>query len=172
MDTGVLPVGRLPMYHREVTACLEARRSLLFVICLENQGNDSSNEHAELKNPFPCNIHNRHPLSTGGKEASPPKKSRGTAYRGTTGSTVNSISHDSTDCKEKGAVCIARQGAVQADTVNGTKPQSRGAAIREERTEETAKFAKKGLPNGTKHDIMPCVSGRRAPCQHWDVAKR
>ena len=39
-------------------------------------------------------------LSIGGKEASPPKKSWGTAYRGTTGSTVNSISRDSTDCKE------------------------------------------------------------------------
>ena len=50
------------MCHREVTACLEARRLLLFVICLENQGNDSSNEHAELKNPFPCNIHTCHEL--------------------------------------------------------------------------------------------------------------
>ena len=50
------------MCHREVTACLEARRLLLFVICLENQGNDSSNEHAELKNSFPCNIHTCHEL--------------------------------------------------------------------------------------------------------------
>ena len=51
------------MLHREVTARLEAWRLLLFIICLENQGNDSSNEHAELKNPFPCNIHTCHPLS-------------------------------------------------------------------------------------------------------------
>ena len=110
------------MLHREVTARLEARQLLLFIICLENQGNDSSNEHAELKNPFPCNIHTchelrsdchrqsfyfyslrdapPHSLTIGGKEASPPTKSRGTAYRGTTGSTGNSISQDSTDCKE------------------------------------------------------------------------
>ena len=91
---------------------------------------------------------------------------------GTAGSTMDSISHDSTDCKGKSVGCIARQGAVQADTANGAKPQSRGAAIREESRSETAKFAKKGLPNGTKHDIIPRVSGRRAPCQHWDVAKR
>ena len=50
------------MLHREVTARLEAWRLLLFIICLENQGNDSSNEHAELKNPFPCNIHTCHEL--------------------------------------------------------------------------------------------------------------
>ena len=50
------------MLHREVTARLEARQLLLFIICLENQGNDSSNEHAELKNPFPCNIHTCHEL--------------------------------------------------------------------------------------------------------------
>ena len=109
------------MLHREVTARLEAWRLLLFIICLENQGNDSSNEHAELKNPFPCNIHTchelrsdchrqsfyfyslrdapPHSLTIGGKEASPPTKSRGTAYRGTTGSTGNGILQDSTDCK-------------------------------------------------------------------------
>ena len=50
------------MLHREVTARLEAWRLLLFIIYLENQGNDSSNEHAELKNPFPCNIHTCHEL--------------------------------------------------------------------------------------------------------------
>ena len=50
------------MLHREVTARLEAWRLLLFIICLENQGNDSSNEHAGLKNPFPCNIHTCHEL--------------------------------------------------------------------------------------------------------------
>ena len=112
------------MLHREVTARLEAWRLLLFIICLENQGNDSSNEHAELKNPFPCNIHTCHELRSdchrqsfyfyslrdapphsftiGGKKKynHPRKKSRGTAYRGTTGSTGNSISQDSTDCKE------------------------------------------------------------------------
>ena len=174
MNTGVLPVGRLPHALRRDNRYFGERRLSLLVICLENQGNDSSNEHAELKNPFPCNIHTCHPLSftIGGKEASPPKKSRETAYRGTTGSTMDSISHDSTDCKGKSVGCIARQGAVQADTANGAKPQSRGAAVREERRPETANFAKKGLPNGAKHVIMLCVSGRRAPRQHWDVAKR
>ena len=103
MDTGVLPVGRLPHALRRDNRYFGGQRLSLLVICLENQGNDSSNEHAELENSFPCNIHTCHPLSftIGGKEASPPKKSRGTAYRGAAGSTVDSISHDSTDCKEK-----------------------------------------------------------------------
>ena len=102
MDTGVLPVGRLPHALRRDNRYFGGQRLSLLVICLENQGNDSSNEHAELENSFPCNIHTCHPLSftIGGKEASPPKKSRGTAYRGTTGSTGNGISQDSTDCKE------------------------------------------------------------------------
>ena len=117
------------MLHREVTARLEAWRLLLFIICLENQGNDSSNEHAELKNPFPCNhschelrsdCHRQsfyfyslrdappHSFTIGGKEASPPTKSRGTAYRGTTGSTGNGISQDSTDCKENSGQSCAK----------------------------------------------------------------
>lgn len=50
------------MLHREVTARLEAWRLLLFIICLKKQSNDSGNEHAELKNPFPCNIHTCHEL--------------------------------------------------------------------------------------------------------------
>ena len=44
----VLPVGRLPLHHREVTVILEEWRLLLFAI-LENQTNDSQNDHAELK---------------------------------------------------------------------------------------------------------------------------
>ena len=117
MDTGVLPVGRLPHALRRDNRYFGGQRLSLLVICLENQGNDSSNEHAELENSFPCNIHTCHPLSftIGGKEASPPKKSRGTAYRGT-GSTTDSVAQISTDCKkiERGisrsnaAICPAR----------------------------------------------------------------
>ena len=50
------------MLHREVTARLEARQLLLFIVCLKKQSNDSGNGHAELKNPFPCNIHTCHEL--------------------------------------------------------------------------------------------------------------
>ena len=46
-------------------------------------------------------------LRLGGKEASPPKKSRGTAYRGT-GSTTDSVAQISTDCKKR-AGHIAQQ---------------------------------------------------------------
>ena len=114
MDTGVLPVGRLPHALRRDNRYFGGQRLSLLVICLENQGNDSSNEHAELENSFPCNIHTCHPLSftIGGKEASPPKKSRGTAYRGTTGSTGNGISQDSTDCKGSTAQLRLRVSAV------------------------------------------------------------
>ena len=79
MNTGVLPVGRLPHALRRDNRYFGGQRLSLLVICLENQGNDSSNEHAELENSFPCNIHTCHPLSftIGGKEASPPKKNRG-----------------------------------------------------------------------------------------------
>ena len=109
MDTGVLPVGRLLHALRRDNRYFGGQRLSLLVICLENQGNDSSNEHAELENSFPCNIHTCHPLSftIGGKEASPPKKSRGTAYRGT-GSTTDSVAQISTDCKKR-AGHIAQQ---------------------------------------------------------------
>ena len=46
-------------------------------------------------------------LTIRGKEASPPKKSRGTAYRGT-GSTTDSVAQISTDCKKR-AGHIAQQ---------------------------------------------------------------
>ena len=64
---------------------------------------------AAMSMPFPCNIHTCHPLSftIGGKEASPPKKSRETAYRGT-GSTTDSVAQISTDCKKR-AGHIAQQ---------------------------------------------------------------
>ena len=62
MVTGVLPVGRLPHALRRDNRYFGGQRLSLLVICLENQGNDSSNEHAELKNPFPCNIHTCHEL--------------------------------------------------------------------------------------------------------------
>ena len=104
MDTGVLPVGRFPVRLQRSNRGCGSQRLLLFIIDLENQSNASSNEHAELKNSFPCNIHTCHPLSftiRGKRSITPRKKSRGTAYRGAAGSTRNSISHHSTDCKEK-----------------------------------------------------------------------
>ena len=78
MDTGALPVGRLPHALRRDNRYFGGQRLSLLVICLENQGNDSSNEHAELKNSIPCN-HNRHPLSftIGGKRSITPEKNRG-----------------------------------------------------------------------------------------------
>ena len=52
------------------------RLSLLVIVGLENQGNDSSNDHAELKNSFPCNHAITPSLSIGGKRRLlPPKKS-------------------------------------------------------------------------------------------------
>ena len=79
MDTGVLPVGRLPHALRRDNRYFGGQRLSLLVICLENQGNDSSNEHAELENSFPCNIHTCHPLSftIGGKRSITPEKNRG-----------------------------------------------------------------------------------------------
>ena len=47
-DTKGAASRRLPLHHREVTVILEEWRLLLFVI-LENQSNDSQNDHAELK---------------------------------------------------------------------------------------------------------------------------
>ena len=50
------------MDQKEVIASVRGRRLLLFVIIvsLDNQGNDSGNDHAELKESFPCN-HNHPP---------------------------------------------------------------------------------------------------------------
>ena len=83
MDTGVLPVGRLPHALRRDNRYFGERRLSLLVICLENQGNDSSNEHAELKNPFPCNIHTCHPLSFDwGQRSITPEKIEGNRLPG------------------------------------------------------------------------------------------
>ena len=62
---------------------MESRRLSLLVVCLENQSNDSGNEHAELKNSIPCN-HNRHPLSftIGGKRSITPEKIEGNRLPG------------------------------------------------------------------------------------------
>ena len=58
--------------YKEVTACLEAGRLLLFIFCLDNQGDKCDKENAELKQFLPCN-HTDHPLSFDwGREASPP----------------------------------------------------------------------------------------------------
>ena len=83
MNTGVLPVGRLPHALRRDNRYFGERRLSLLVICLENQGNDSSNEHAELKNPFPCNIHTCHPLSFDwGQRSITPEKIEGNRLPG------------------------------------------------------------------------------------------
>ena len=76
------------------------RLSLLVIVGLENQGNDSSNDHAELKNSFPCNHAITPSLSIGGKRRLlPPKKVGGTACRGA-GSTIHSLSQNATNCKQ------------------------------------------------------------------------
>ena len=83
MNTGVLPVGRLPHALRRDNRYFGERRLSLLVICLENQGNDSSNEHAELKNPFPCNIHTCHPLPFDwGQRSITPEKIEGNCLPG------------------------------------------------------------------------------------------
>ena len=76
------------------------RLSLLVIVILANQGNDSCNDHAELKNSFPCNIHACHPLSQwiGGKRSGLPPKG-GTACRGA-GSTIHSLSQNAANCKQ------------------------------------------------------------------------
>ena len=84
MDTGVLPVGRFPVRLQRSNRGCGSQRLLLFIIDLENQSNDSSNEHAELKNSFPCNIHTCHPLSftIGGKRSITPEKIEGNRLPG------------------------------------------------------------------------------------------
>ena len=84
IDTGVLPVGRFPVRLQRSNRGCGSQRLLLFIIDLENQSNDSSNEHAELKNSFPCNIHTCHPLSftIGGKRSITPEKIEGNRLPG------------------------------------------------------------------------------------------
>ena len=84
MNTGVLPVGRFPVRLQRSNRGCGSQRLLLFIIDLENQSNDSSNEHAELKNSFPCNIHTCHPLSftIGGKRSITPEKIEGNRLPG------------------------------------------------------------------------------------------
>lgn len=106
---GVLPVGRFPQSnYEEVTASVEGRQLLLLIICLENQGDKSNKEQSELNQFFPCNHVHTPFLAIGGKEEHyPRRKSRGTAYRGTTDSTVNSVPQELTNCKEKTAAASA-----------------------------------------------------------------
>ena len=84
IDTGVLPVGRFPVRLQRSNRGCGSQRLLLFIIDLENQSNDSSNEHAELKNSFPCNIHTCHPLSftIRGKRSITPEKIEGNRLPG------------------------------------------------------------------------------------------
>ena len=78
----MLPVDGFPLYvYKEVTVCWGAWRLLLFIIRLNNQGDQCDKENAELEQFLPCN-HIHHPLSLDwGQEALPPMKG-GTAYRG------------------------------------------------------------------------------------------
>ena len=99
----VLPVGRFPQSnYEEVTASVEGRQLLLLIICLENQGDKRNKEQSELNQFFPCNHVHTPFLAIGGKEEHyPRRKSRGTAYRGTTDSTADSVPQELTNCKEK-----------------------------------------------------------------------
>ena len=84
IGAGVLPVGRFPVRLQRSNRGCGSQRLLLFIIDLENQSNDSSNEHAELKNSIPCNIHTCHPLSftIGGKRSITPEKIEGNRLPG------------------------------------------------------------------------------------------
>ena len=100
---GVLPAGRFPQSnYEEVTASVEGRQLLLLIICLENQGDKRNKEQSELNQFFPCNHVHTPFLAIGGKEEHyPRRKSRGTAYRGTTDSTFDSVPQELANCKEK-----------------------------------------------------------------------
>ena len=100
---GVLPVGRFPQSnYEEVTASVEGRQLLLLIICLENQGDKRNKEQSELNQFFPCNHVHTPFLAIGGKEEHyPRRKSRETAYRGTTDSTFDSVPQELTNCKKK-----------------------------------------------------------------------
>ena len=109
----MLPVGRFPTCdYEEITVTLGkvGRLSLLIIVCLENQGDKRNKEQSELNQFFPCNHVHTPFLAIGGKEEHyPRRKSRGTAYRGTTDSTADSVPQELTNCKEKAvnvsAVC-------------------------------------------------------------------
>ncbi len=58
-------------------------RLLLFIVRLENQGDQSDKEYAKRKNVRPCNFHIVHPLSFDwGQEVLPPEEGERTAYHG------------------------------------------------------------------------------------------
>lgn len=67
------------MCYEEVTACLEARRLLLFIIVLlENQGDKRNKEQSELNQFFPCNhVHTPSHTGLGAKKSITPEKIRG-----------------------------------------------------------------------------------------------
>ena len=102
MDTGVLPVGRFPNVAKRsscelgslgsyffLLSCIWITREIIATMTMQKVSNSS---HVTIIVP---------PFNRGQKKHHPRKKSRGTAYRGAAGSTRNSISHHSTDCKEK-----------------------------------------------------------------------
>lgn len=102
MDTGVLPVGRFPNVAKRsscelgslgsyffLLSCIWITREIIATMTMQKVSNSS---HVTIIVP---------PFNRGQKKHHPRKKSRGTAYRGAAGSTGNSISHHSTDCKEK-----------------------------------------------------------------------
>ena len=79
MQEGATSRSAPQVSQEEIIVTLESRRLSLLVVILANQGNDSDNEHAELKNFFPCNIHTCHPphIGLGAKEDYHPQKDRG-----------------------------------------------------------------------------------------------
>ena len=102
IDTGVLPVGRFPNVAKRsscelgslgsyffLLSCIWITREIIATMTMQKVSNSS---HVTIIVP---------PFNRGQKKHHPRKKSRGTAYRGAAGSTRNSISHHSTDCKEK-----------------------------------------------------------------------
>ena len=64
-------------------------------------------------------------LRSGAKEASPPKKSRGTAYRGT-GSTTDSVAQISTDCKKRAGHIAQQCGDMPRPVFTGTSADLTG----------------------------------------------
>lgn len=131
MDTGVLPVGRLPHALRRDNRYFGGQRLSLLVICLENQGNDSSNEHAELENSFPCNIHTCHPLSftIGGKRSITPEKNRGEPPTGVLPAAPETAYHKIRQIARKTPVSVVRKYPTQQNAPAAQYLRRRGQLL-------------------------------------------
>ena len=131
MNTGVLPVGRLPHALRRDNRYFGGQRLSLLVICLENQGNDSSNEHAELENSFPCNIHTCHPLSftIGGKRSITPEKNRGEPPTGVLPAAPETAYHKIRQIARKTPVRVVRKYPTQQNAPAAQYLRRRGLSF-------------------------------------------